>query len=492
MAQEIQAAPERHPRGLYTLFLTEMWERCSYYGNRGLLILFMTAAMAKGGLGMTDKEAAAIYGLYTAGVYLAALPGGWVADRLLGAQRSVWLGGLLIIAGQFTLAWPSLPTFYLGLGLLVMGTGLLKPNISTMVGQLYPEGGARRDAGFTLFYMGINLGAAIGPLVCSTLGEKFSWRYGFLGAGAGMILGLIQFGLTSHHLGLAGKKPGHGGQVSPRDVRLLLGALVVVAAVVGLALAGVLKINPLRLAEGATKVIVAIAVAYFTGLFLFLKLDRTEKMRLGVVVILFASSAMFWSGFEQAGSSLNLFADRYTNRVLGFLKYEIPAGWFQSVNPSFIILLAPVVAAVWIRLERRGLNPSLPVKFALGLFLLAGGFLVMAVAATSVAAGVKVLPPWLIVTYLLHSLGELCLSPVGLSSITKLAPQRLVGQMMGLWFLATSFGNLIAGLMAGNFSADAVDQMPALFRQIVMTAVITGTVMLILARPIKRMLTGVK
>ncbi|HWI58489.1 MAG TPA: peptide MFS transporter, partial [Bacillota bacterium] len=356
----------------------------------------------------------------------------------------------------------------------------------------YPEGGARRDAGFTLFYMGINLGAALGPLLTSALGEKLHWHYGFGAAGLGMVLGLLQFRLSAKHLGEAGLWPGRREGVQPRD-RLFLFALAgMLVVVVTLAFLGVIRINPLLLARRTAWFILGVAILYFGALFLRCDLDRTEKKRIAVIGILFLASAMFWSGFEQAGSSLNLFAERHTQRLLGSGHYEIPAGWFQSLGPLFVISLAPVLAGVWLALGRRNRNPSLPTKFALGLLLLGGGFLVMAIAARAVATGQKVWPTWLITTYLLHTLGELCLSPVGLSSVTKLAPRRLVGQMMGLWFLATSFGNLIAGVIAGQFNAGAVNQMSGRYLQIVLTTVGTGLLLLLFIKPIKHLMAGVK
>jgi len=484
------SATTGHPRGLYTLFFTEMWERFSYYGMRALLVLFMTDAVVHGGMGMTDKVATAIYGLYTAAVYLAAFPGGWVADRFCGAQRSVWYGGILIIFGQLMLVIPRSETFYLGLVLVVLGTGLLKPNISTIVGELYPEGGARRDAGFTIFYMGINIGAAISPLITSALGEKLNWRYGFAAAGLGMVIGLIQFHFTARHLGEAGRYPGHREGARGRDKLLLLGLLSAIAMVLVLALSGILRINPVLVARSTTYVIVALALIYFLFLFFLCDLDTTEKKRVAVIGILFIASAMFWSGFEQAGSSLNLFAERYTQRLVG--SYEIPAGWFQSLGPIFVISLAPVMAGLWVALGRRNRNPSLPMKFALGLSLLATGFLVMALASKFVAAGKSVWPTWLISTYLIHTIGELCVSPVGLSSVTKLAPRRLVGQMMGIWFLATSLGNLIAGLIAGEFNAQAVHEMSGRYLQIALTSLGTAVLVFLFIKPIRSLMRGVE
>ncbi len=483
--------PPRHPRGLTTLFFTEMWERFSYYGMRALLLLFMVDAVQKGGLGLTDKTAAAIYGLYTAGVYLAALPGGWIADRLIGARRAVWLGGSIIALGHFTLAMPKAETFYLGLVLIVIGTGLLKPNISALVGQLYPEGGARRDAGFTLFYMGINLGAFLGPLVCSSLGERINWHFGFAAAGIGMVAGLIQFGLTRRHLGSIGAPPAPSPHIG-RDRFLLVTMGTLLASTVVLAATGVLPINPILLARGAAVVIASLAVLYFAGVFALARLNGSEMKRVIVIGVLFIASAMFWAGYEQAGSSLNLFAERYTTRSIEWLNVQLPAGWFQSVPPFFVITLAPVIAALWVKLARAGHSPSLPAKFGGGLILLAGGFAVVAIGASRALQFGAVGPGWLVVTYLLHVLGELLVSPVGLSSVTKLAPERLVGQMMGVWFLATSLGNLLAGLFAGEVSGANAAAMPSGFLHVALFASLTGIVLLLVARPIRRLMGGVE
>ena len=487
-----------HPRGLFTLFFTEMWERFSYYGMRALLVLFMVDVLQKGGLGFDTKVAGSIYGLYTAFVYLAALPGGWIADRLLGAQKSVWYGGIIIATGHFTLAIPSKEAFFLGLLQVVLGTGLLKPNISAMVGQLYPEGGARRDAGFTIFYLGINLGAAIGPLICSWLGEKVNWHYGFGAAGVGMVLGLIQYKLTLKHLGTAGLAPEHRRQATgaqqglDRGWLLVAGGLGLIGLVVVLSLLGTIQFNPVKLAQGTTYVIVGMAAVYFTLIFIFGQLDAMERKRVAVVVVLFIAAAMFWSGFEQAGSSLNLFAERHTDRLMSWFNYEVPAGWFQFFNPFFIITLAPVFSALWVALARRNVNPSIPVKFAMGLIILALGFMIIGTAAKLVVKGDLVSPWWLIFTYLLHTIGEICLSPVGLSSVTKLAPRRFVGQMMGIWFLGASLGNLIAGLVAGEFDPKNVQQMPGLYFQVVFTSLGTGALLLLFTKPIKKLIGGIK
>jgi POT family proton-dependent oligopeptide transporter len=467
-----------------------MWERLSYYGMRALLVLFMVDQVEQGGLGFTDRTATAIYGLYTAGVYLLCLPGGWIADRLLGAQRAVWCGGILIAIGHFVLGVPMLPTFFLGLVLVVLGTGLLKPNVSTLVGYLYPEGGARRDAGFSIFYMGINLGAFIGPLVCSTLGEKFNWHWGFAAAGVGMVLGLVQFHFTRHFLGDAGRHPLQPSSNPTRDWSLVGVAVLAIAVLFGLTVAGTIRIDPIWIAGKTTWVIVGCAVAYFTWVLLFAGLTPVEKGRVVVISVLFIACAMFWSGFEQTGSSFNLFADRYTMRKFWPTGFEIPAGWFQSVNPVFIILFAPVFASLWLALARRSISPSLTTKMALGLLLMALGFVVMYFGAKRAIAGERVWPTWLISTFLIHTFGELCLSPVGLSAVTKLAPPKLVGQMMGVWFMATALGNLIAGLLAGHVSE--LSEMPGRFVQVIATAGITGIVLLLLAKPLKRLAGGVQ
>jgi proton-dependent oligopeptide transporter, POT family len=487
---EVAAENRKHPRGLYTLFFTEMWERFSYYGMRALLVLFMVDQVEKGGLGFTDQTATAIYGLYTAGVYLAALPGGWIADRLLGAQRAIWYGGILIATGHFVLGVPSQTAFFLGLVLVVLGTGLLKPNISAVVGLLYPEGGARRDAGFTIFYMGINLGAMFGPLVCSTLGEKIDWHYGFTAAGVGMVFGLVQFHLSRCYLGDAGAGPPRQSQAARRDWLLVGAAATGLIVLTAAMLLGWIRIDPVWLASRTTWFIVSVAIAYFAWALLFAGLNGVERKRVGVILMLFIASAMFWAGFEQAGSSLNLFAERHTLR--DFANFEIPAGWFQSLNAVFVIALAPLMAALWVALGRRHMAVSLTVKVAWGLLLLALGFVVVGMAARVALASGRVWPHWLVVMYLVHTLGELCLSPVGLSAVTKLAPPRLVGQMMGVWFLATSLGNLLAGLLAGDVSGENLSAMPGRFFYVALTASIAGAVLLLLAKPIQKLTGGIE
>ena len=602
-----------HPRGLATLFFTELWERFSYYGLRALLVLFMTApagaAVANPGLGFGTEKATAIYGLYTAFVYLLALPGGWVADNIWGQRRSVFVGGCVIAAGHFAMAMPALGLpdvafFYLGLVLIVIGTGLLKPNISTMVGDLYPEGGARRDAGFSVFYMGINFGAILGPTLCGFLGEGYSWHWGFSLAGFGMLAGLISYKLGAANLGDAGRLEADDEAAVQRKSRnFYLTAAAVAAAIVTfgfLATSGIITVTLTQVAEAVGVGIIIVTVLFFayltlgmTGaaslagffgvasvltaqfgygvafasqigvgatvlLFILVSIGRVaapqfemslKKKRLLVIFWLFLLSALFWSGFEQAGSSLNLFARDLTARgfgpfalsqmtalvltvvvigipaayigyrmfqrenlwwvgkagvsllgtlvvgFLGYVAYQMAAGWtmpasiLQNINPTFIVLLAPVFGSLWTWLANREANPSIPLKFALGLFGLGAGFLVIAWGATQATAENPVGAQWLVVTYFLHTCGELCLSPVGLSSMTKLAPENRVGQMMGVWFVSTALGNLIAGLIAGQLEGLNPS---GLFFTVAIIVGGGGVIALLSAPPVKRLMGDVE
>jgi POT family proton-dependent oligopeptide transporter len=480
----------RHPRGIYTLYFTEVWERMSYYGMRAILILYMVSEQVKGGMGLDESTAGAIYGLYTCAVYLVALPGGWIADRLIGPQRAVLFGGIIIALGHFTLAIPNPHTFFAGLLIVVLGTSLLKPNASALVGQLYPEGGARRDAGFTLFYMGVNLGGLIGPLVCGYFGEHVNWHYGFAAAGVGMVLGVIQYIRTRHHLGTAGLHPPAPTKTPRRDWTMVAVGLAAILIVAALALTGWLVINPLLLAKRTSIVIVTAAGLWFAWAFLLGRLDRVEKKRLLVVVILFFASALFWSGFEQAGSVMNLFSERYTDRVV--FNRELPASWFQTINPLLILVLAVPVSLLWLGLAKRSILPSLATKFAAGLLLLAAGFLVMHFAARHALSVGKVTGLWLVTTYLLQTLGELFVSPVGLSAVTKLAPARLASQTMGVWFLSVSLGNLIAGMFAGGMSAANAAGMPAQFLHVALFAGGAGLVLFLFSPLIRRLMPGIQ
>jgi proton-dependent oligopeptide transporter, POT family len=481
------------PRGLSTLFFTEMWERFSYYGIRPLLVLFMTAALADGGFGFPRSEAGAIVGIYAAFVYLAALPGGWIADRWLGLRRAIWYGGILIACGHLAIALSAVfakPAFFSGLVLIVLGTGLLKPNISAIVGELYPEGGSRRDAGFSIFYMGINIGALLAPLVTGFLGEKVGWHYGFGAAGVGMVLGLITFRLRQGTLGSMGVQAS-GTPAQQRLVRrVVVGSVIALLAGIAAAMIGLFSIDPVAIAERMTIVILTVSLGYFAYLFGFAGLSREEKKRMVVVGVLFLFAVVFWSAFEQAPTSLNLFARDYTDRVI--FGWEMPTLWLQSVNSVFIIALAPVFAALWMALGRRGRDLSSPAKFSAGLFLAGIGFLVMVPASYIVLDGggnVRVSVWWLVASYFFQTVGELSLSPVGLSSMTKLAPRALVGQMMGVWFTASALGNLIAGLVGGHVDPSKLDQMPQLFQQTAISLFIGAVVLGGLVIPIRKMMS---
>jgi proton-dependent oligopeptide transporter, POT family len=428
-----------HPRGLSTLFFTEMWERFSFYGLKALLILFMTATAAQGGLGFSAEKAGGIIGTYGFGVYATAIFGGLAADRLLGQYRSVLAGGIIIALGHFSMAIPSVPTFYLGLCLIVVGTGLLKPNASTMVGSLYDPNDARRDAGFSIFYVGINVGAFVAPLVVGTLGQEVNWHAGFACAGVGMIIGLIQY--------VAGKP-----RLMPALERL-----------------GQTDKRAARSTEP------------------WWRFQREEWGRVAAIAVLFVFSSVFWGAFEQASSSLNLFADRLTrNTAFG---YSFPSTWYQSLNSMFMILgLAPLIGWIWVRMGSR--QPASPVKFALGLIFVGLGFvLIVPAAKIAQAGGVLVSPWWLVGLYFLHTIGELCLSPVGLSIVTKLAPPRIVGAMMGLWFLSLAVGNLLAGMAGGLFESLPL---PKLFSAVAAVTFVAALILLAITPWLRKLMGGVR
>jgi POT family proton-dependent oligopeptide transporter len=467
-----------------------MWERFSYYGMRALLILFMTAASTgeNPGLGLDVGSAAAVYGLYTGLIYLMALPGGWVADNLWGQRKAVYVGGWIIAAGHFSMAVPTTVNFYAGLGLIILGTGLLKPNVSTIVGDLYPEGGAARDAGFSIFYMGINLGALIGPLLCSFLGETYNWHWGFSAAGFGMVLGLIQYKVGAGLLGDAGhlKTTDTRAEIAAKARRFFggfFGILVALGLFGWLVAQGIIPMTLTQIASAFGGSVLIIVGLYFAYILTLGGHTGEEKKRLIVIFWLFILAAIFWSGFEQAGSSLNLFARDLTDRnILGWL---MPAGFLQSVNSAFIIIFAPVFAALWVWLSSRGTNPSTPLKFGFGLMGLAAGFFVIAWGAANATPETPASVSWLIVMYFLHTMGELSLSPVGLSSITKLAPEGRVGQMMGIWFVAVSLGTLVAGLAAGSLETLAPY---ALFRTVAMITAAAGIVALLLSPTVTKLM----
>jgi proton-dependent oligopeptide transporter, POT family len=425
----------KHPKGLYLLFAVEMWERFSYYGMRALLVLYMTKYLL-----FSTEQAGTVYGWYTGLAYLAPLIGGYLADRYLGQRKCIVIGSIFIAFGQFTLATPSLFSFYLGLLLIIIGTGFFKSNISTIVGLLYEQNDPRRDSGFTIFYMGINLGAFFSPLICGTLGEKYGWHYGFAAAGVGMVLGLIFYLLKQHEF---------------------LGD------------------------KGTQSVYSANQKKDFANT----PLTIEEKQRVAVIFILTFFTIFFWASFEQAGSSLTLFADKSTNRLIPFLNIEIPASYFQAINPLFILLFAPFFSSMWISLAQKNLEPSIPIKFVNALVLVGVGFIFMIAASYLYEQSGPVSMFWLIGVYLVHTLGELCLSPVGLSMVTKLAPMKFASLLMGTWFLANFTANLVGGLFAGNF--DAMDH-KLFFLLPALTAFISAGILLALTPTLKRWMHGVK
>ena len=468
-----------HPKGLQTLFMTEMWERMSYYGMRGLLVLFMTAAIADGGLAVGTATAVAIYGLYTASVYFMGLPGGWIADRLIGSQKAIWYGGIAIMCGHIVLAIPSHNAFYIGLVLVILGTGLLKPNISAVVGQLYSSADERRDAGYALYYMGINIGSFIGYTVCGFLATEVGWHWGFGAAAVGMAFGLVYFWYTNKDLKGVGSEPAaplsaKNQKISWSIIGLFLAAVVLFT---GLMLAGQLSIDPIAMAKQTAIVLSVLFFAYFFWIYFRGNLNAVEKKGMWALLLVCIASTCFWSGFEQAGSSLNLFGQDLTDRRL--FGYEMPTTWLQNANPFFIIILTPFFAALWIKLGTKLLTPAYGIKCAVGLIIMGLGFVVMIFAAQAAAAG-QVAIFWLILTYFLHTVGELCLSPIALSAISKLSPKRFMAQLMGLFIFTYSLGNIIASLFAGSYNSENVAEMPGLFAQIAVFVIGAGAVVLLI------------
>ncbi len=421
-----------HPRGLSTLFFTEMWERFSYYGMRGFLILYMVKA-----LGFTDQHAGAVYGNYVGSVWLAAIFGGIIADRWLGHYRSVLIGGAVIALGHFTLALHALPFFYTGLALIVVGTGLLKPNVSTLVGSLYDQGDERRDAGFSIFYMGINLGAFLGPIIAGKLAEGVDWHLGFACAGVGMTLGLWQY--------VVGRR-----QLQPGIDRLAA------------------RPRPKGVATAPTEAFTA-----------------DDWKRIAAVFVFFVFASLFWAAYEQAGSTLNLFADRYVH--LELLGIKLYASWFVSIQAAFVILLSPAFAWLWVTLGTR--QPSTPTKYACALFFVGLAFVLLIPAGTIAQTGVKISPLWLVGCYFIEELGELCLSPVGLSVVTKLAPTRVVGLMLGVFFLSNAAGNKLAGWSAGFISTVPL---PTLFGATAAACLAAAVIMFVLIKPVQKLMSGVR
>ena len=469
-----------HPGGLQTLFITEMWERMSYYGMRMLLVLFMTATLQEGGLGLTVASAAAIYGLYTGSVYFMGLPGGWIADRLIGGQKAVWYGAIIIMIGHIILAIPNDTTFFVGLIVVILGTGLLKPNIGAMVGQLYSDEDVRRDSGYAIYYMGINLGSVIGYLICGYLMENVGWHWAFGAAAVGMALGLVQYKITAPKLQGVGEKPVYPMSVKAQKTSWTIIGIVLagIASVTFAIFQGLITIKPVTVAQYVAVAFSLIFVVYYSVIYFGSSITPNEKKKLWALLLICIASACFWSGFEQAGSSLNLFARDYTDRMIG--SFEIPTGWFQMTNSFFIVLLSPFFAAIWINLGKRLVSPSYGIKCAFGLIIMASGFIVMFFAAQYAASGMKVAPYWLVATYFLHTVGELCLSPVALSAVSKLSPKRFAGQMMGVFVLTYSIGNIISGLLAGNYDPNNVAQIPSLYIQVSLFSIGIGIIIMLI------------
>ncbi|MEB3753282.1 peptide MFS transporter [Acinetobacter sp. MD2(2019)] len=485
-----------HPKPLQGLFLTELWERFSYYGIRPLLILYMTAMISQGGLGLDRANAAAIVGLFAGCIYLFTLVGGWLSDHWLGQERAVWYGSIIIALGHLSIAltaWGSSVFFYLGLVFLVIGSGLFKTCISVIVGTLYQAQDQRRDAGFSIFYMGINLGAFFAPLITGALLKNYGWHIGFGIGGVGMLVSLLIFrGLAMPQVArLRADFPLPQPAANSKQIRsikrgVMLATLALITAIWSV-YQGWVIIQPIAIIEYFALFIVAVVMSYFAYLFLFKGLNRTEKYRLILCFILFVAATLFWAVFEQQPTSLNLFAQDYTNRSIG--SFEIPTVWFQSINAIFIIIFSPIAAWVWMTLARRQREPSYLAKFSLALVFAALGFAIMILAAQQVLNhGGLVSPFWLISCLLMMTFGELCLSPVGLSAMTKLAPKGLGGQMMGIWFTASAVGNLVAGWIGGHVSGNQLNQLPPLFSKCVMILLIGAVILALLRKPMLRLM----
>jgi POT family proton-dependent oligopeptide transporter len=472
-----------HPRALATLFLTEMWERFSYYGLRAILVLFLVAPASQGGLGLSVAEAAGIYALYSALVYMFALPGGWVGDRVLGQRLAVLIGGITIASGHFTMLINDIAFIYIGLGIIVVGTGLLKPNMSTMVGGLYRADDPRRDSGFSIFYMGINLGAFLAPIIVGYLGQEVDWNLGFAAAGVGMLLGIGQYVYGWRYLGEIGHHASHPvsrAERNPLLVRVIGGGGTIIALLVVLTMT-----VSVEAAEYAIDVlIIALPIIYFGRALAAQGRSAIELSRIRALIILFAASAVFWLVYDQAGSTLSVFAEYDTRDSLFGISF--PASWFGSVNPVFILALAPVFAWLWVKLGDR--QPPTPVKFSIGLLLVAVSMGVMVLAALSVDSG-EVSPLWLVGVYFIQTCGELALSPVGLSASTKLAPQAAVGTTMGIWFLSTSVGDVIGGQVAKLYDALSL---PTYFGLLGIIIAVAGIAMLAVSRPLLKLMAGIR
>jgi len=482
-----------HPRGLYVLFFAELWERFCYYGMRALLAIYIAQQFYAHESPERGQElASASYGGFTALIYAFGIFGGSIADRVLGYRRSIIVGGLFMAAGEFMLMSPAKPMFYMGLAAMIVGNGMFKPNISSLVGKLYKPNDARRDSGFTIFYMGINIGALLAPLGCQAISEAMgSYRYGFMLAGAGMLLGLACFGLGKNSLlGRGGPPPGKEG-IGP-IVQVVLGAMIVIPGVWAL-----LSLSDKIVEYSLYSTFIAMEIFLIT---IAMKQEKVVRQRMFVLITLLLLNVVFWSGFEQAGNSLNFFAQqRLVPLRIG--DWTMPFEWWQSVNSAFIVLLGPVFSTLWITLDRRSLNPSIPAKFGFGLILMGLGFGVLNLGIGQATADGNVYWYFLLGLYFVHTCGELCLSPVGLSMVTKLAPERVTGMVMGAWFLAIACGNYIASVFsslaarkAGEVTA-AIDKAHAygtVFNYVFVVGIAIGGTLLLGSRLINRGMHGVK
>ncbi|MGH7653965.1 MAG: peptide MFS transporter [Gemmatimonadaceae bacterium] len=485
-----------HPKGLGLLFFAEMWERFSFYGMRALLVLYLVNAQH-----WTAARAATLYGNYMALVYLTPLVGGYIADRLIGTRRSLVIGGIIIAAGHFTLAFQGEVAFYLGLGLIIIGTGFFKANVSTQVGQIYREGDSRRDAGFTIFYMGINTGAFLGPIVCGYLAasQSWGWHYGFAAAGVGMVLGVIAYVLArDRYLPGIGLPPAAAAATTTAHAD---GAVVnpmhaAGGAIAGAAIGWIGVVAQTHQLFGSNWLDLAMSVGMGAVIGAALGIavlgsHGEERRRVYAIFIVAFFVVFFWLAYEQSGSSMNLFADRSTDLTLGgHLKNPIPAAWFQSVNSGFILLFSPVFAWLWTILAARRAEPSTAMKMVFGLVLLGIGFVFMVFGAQAAANGVRVSWAWLTMAYMFHTLGELCLSPIGLSYVTKVAPVRFASLMMGVWFLATSAAEKIAGTLAAM--VDSIKPLTHFYMIFVVSSFSAAFLMLLCVPLLKRLTASVK
>ena len=469
------------PRWFGTLFMVDMWERFSFYGMRAILFLYLVAPPERGGLGMPAGQAAAMFGIYMSTVFLAALPGGWIADRVIGARRAVLAGALLIAAGHYTMAVPATPAVYTGLALIAAGTGLVKPGMGALAAHLYPEEGGKRDAAWSLFYMSIQVSALLAPVVTGLLGERINWHLGFAAAAVGMTFGVVQYIAGQRHFGDIGARPTN--PIAPEDLRRVLrragiGLGVVAALLAADVAAGTFDVEHVLGLLGLTALVVP--VLYYRFIVRSPLLDPADRRRVKAFLWLLIASTAFWLPYDQGGSVLNLFAERQTDRdVFGF---EMPASWLQSLHPAFILLLAPLFAWLWIRTDRR---ISVPVKFAAGLLLMGASFLVMAVAASKASGGVRVTVLWLVVVYLLQVCGEMALAPTGMSALSRIAPTGFTAQMMGVWWLFAALGVAVGGQVARL--TEVVPQ-PVYFAGLGVFVLVVGVVVATVARPLSRRL----